>query len=207
VRQLTLGEETVNITSGSTTTSSTVRKLTGIADINWLGSAPDLGWYYDLKIGTGIGGERVVVSPTEDFGFVNVTSFLPLVDNDPCAGSGKSYFYRLDVSGTFTRPPFTGITAPTGSTLPPLSSLIGAELSFPLVSQASPLRPTNLTGTPTSGSTTLSQTAITTALGSGASVSASLTNPCGGTVPGLLPQLNCPQASLRVWREIPRGAR
>jgi type IV pilus assembly protein PilY1 len=207
LQQLTLAEETVNVTSNGVTTASTLRKLTGIADINWLGETPDLGWYYDLQVGTGPGGERVIVSPTEDFGFVNITSFLPLVDNDPCAGSGKSYFYRLDVSGNFTRPPFTGISAQTGSTLPPLSSLVGAELSIPLVSQASPLRPTNQTGTPTTGSTTLSQSTITTQLGSGASVSAAISNPCGGSVPGLAPQLNCPQAALRVWREIPRGAR
>lgn len=207
VRKLTLAEETVNVTSNGVTTASTLRKLTGIANINWLGETPDLGWYYDLQVGTGRGGERVIVSPTEDFGFVNVTSFIPLVDNDPCAGSGKSYFYRLDVSGNFTRPPFTGLSAQTGSTLPPLSSLVGAELSIPLVSQASPLRPTNQTGTPTTGSTTLSQSTITTQLGSGAAVSSAISNPCGGSVPGLAPQLNCPQAALRVWREIPRGAR
>lgn len=187
--------------------AATVRKLTGIGDINWApGSTQDLGWYFDLKVGTTGEGERVIASPTEDFGFVNVTTFVPLVDSDPCAGTGKSFFYRLDVSGTFTRVPFTGITPPTTNP-PPLSSLVGSELSIPQVAQAPTLRPTNQTGTPTTGSTTISQSQISGALGSSAAASSAIGNPCAGAVPGLPVTLSCPQAGLRVWREMPRGAR
>lgn len=202
LQQLTLTNETVKV--GSVTT--TVRKLNGIENINWqTGSTQDQGWYFDLQVGSGSGGERVIVSPTEDFGFVNVTSFAPVVDNNPCGGTGKSYFYRLDVAGTFSRPPFTGISAATGSTLPPLSSLIGGELAIGTPTQAVPLRPSNTSGA-TGGSTTLSASTITSSLGASATVSSAISNPCGGGVPGFLPQLNCPQAALRVWRDLPRGA-
>jgi type IV pilus assembly protein PilY1 len=206
VQQLTLGVETVSVTSNGVTTASTLRKLTGLANINWLGNTPDLGWYYDLQLVSGPGGERVIASPTEDFGFVNVTSFIPLVDNDPCVGSGKSHFYRLDVAGNFTRPPFTGVSAQTGSTLPPLSSLVGAELSIPLVSQATPLRPapSALTDTGSSTSVTVSQSTISGALAAGGGGSND-PQKCG-SVPGS-PDFNCSQGAVRVWREMPRGAR
>ena len=204
LQELTLEDETVVIAGAS----KVVRKLVGTANISWApGSTQDLGWYFDLKVGSGTGGERVIASPTEDFGFVNVTSFLPTADTDPCTGTGKSYFYRLDVTGTFTRPPFTGISASPGSTLPPLSSLVGAELTLPQVSQAPTLRQTNMTGTATATSTTLSESAITGRLGSSATVSSAIGNPCAGNVPGLAPQLSCPQAGSRVWRDLPRGAR
>ena len=203
LQALTLENQTVTI-AGAT---ATVRKLTGIGNISWApGSTQDLGWYFDLKIGSTGEGERVIASPIEDSGFVNVTSFVPTADNDPCSGSGKSFFYRLDIAGTFTRVPFTGITPPTTNP-PPLSSLVGSELTIPQVAQAPALRPTNQTGTQTSGSTTISQLQITGALGSSATASSAIANPCAAAVPGLPVTLSCPQAGLRVWREMPRGTR
>jgi type IV pilus assembly protein PilY1 len=200
LQQLVLENQPVTINGAP----ATVRKLTGIENISWA-AGQDLGWYFDLMVGTVGQGERVIASPTEDFGFVNVTSFEPLVDGDPCSGSGKSYFYRLDVAGTFTRLPFTGITPPNTTT--PLSSLVGSELSISQVAPPPALRPTSQTGTPTVGSTTLSLSAITGALGGGGGPADPIRNPCGASVPGLPVPLNCPQAGLRVWRDMPRGTR
>lgn len=200
LQQLVLENQPVTINGAP----ATVRKLTGIENISWA-PGQDLGWYFDLMVGTPGQGERVIASPTEEFGFVSVSSFVPLIDNDPCSGSGKSYFYRLDVAGTFTRLPFTGITPPTANP-PPLTSMVGMEMATGQVAQPVALRPTSQTGTPPTGSTTLSESQITGALGGG-SPAAQIIDSCNAVVEGVDARLPCEGGQLRVWREMPRGAR
>jgi type IV pilus assembly protein PilY1 len=202
LRQLTLADQTA-------TTGERFRQLNGTGSLNW---ATDLGWYFDLLVGTSNVGERVVASPAENFGFANVTTFEPSADGDPCLGGGRSFFYRLDVAGSFTRSPF----APTGgvANLPgtvPLNTVVGSELSTATVNQLQTLlRP--VAGSPTT-STALTSAEMAAIAGGTA---AAATNPClqsqagGQSLLGTAvssPTLNCPVAPLRVWREMPRGPR
>ena len=193
------------------TTGTRLRQLTGTSSLNW---NTDDGWYFDLQTTSG-SGERVVASPTAGFGFVNVTTFSPTSDADPCSGGGKSFFYRLDVSGSFTRAPFAnnGAVQNIASPTIPLSSLVGSELGVGSVSAAQTV------GSSTAASVTALSGALTrdqiNALGT-ATASQSLNNPCAGTnamIQGVgggqdrgLNQ-SCSQAGVRVWRELPRGRR
>jgi Tfp pilus tip-associated adhesin PilY1 len=202
LRQLTLADQVAS-------TGERFRQLNGTTSLNW---ATDLGWYFDLLVGSSNVGERVVASPAENFGFANVTSFEPSADGDPCLGGGRSFFYRLDVAGSFTRSPF----APTGgvANLPgtvPLNTVVGSELSTATVNQLQTLlRPVDGTA---STSTSLTDAQMTAIAGGTA---AAATNPClqsqagGQSLLGTAvssPTLNCPVAPLRVWREMPRGPR
>lgn len=206
LRQLTLVDRV------DTTTGVRLRQLTGTSDLNY---TTDDGWYFDLQTTASGAGERVVASPTEGFGFVNVVTFSPTSEADPCSGGGKSFFYRLDVSGSFTRAPFAnnGAVQNVASSTIPLSSLIGSELGGGTTSVPP------IVGSSTAASVTALSGALTrdqiNALGS-ATGSQSLSNPCAGTnataqfvgggAGGGL-QLSCPQAGVRVWRELPRGRR
>jgi type IV pilus assembly protein PilY1 len=203
LRQFTLVDQV------ETTTNTRFRQLTGTTSLNW---GTDNGWYFNLLVGTDADGERVVASPTENFGFVNITSFEPSTDGDPCQGGGRSFFYRLDVAGSFSRAPF----APTGpitnlpNTVAP-NTVVGSELSTATVNQLQTLlRPA--TGT-TNTSTTLSSTDTANLANRTASAA---TNPCLGSQAGgqslqgtavSSPSLSCPVAPLRTWRELPRNPR
>lgn len=195
-----------------TTTNTRFREISGTDGISWA-TGGDMGWYFDLAVGTG-SGERVVAAPVESFGFANVTTFEPSENNDPCRGTGRSFFYRLDITGTFTRAPFSNTG--TIANLPiavPRNLLIGSELAGGSLTQMQPiLRPQ--TGAPPATSSTL-LTAGQTADLAGRNANTN-TNPClqqvgggqslGGT-PISTPSLNCPVEPLRVWRELPRGPR
>jgi len=199
LRQFALVDQT-------SSTGERFRQLTGTSALNW---ATDNGWYFNLVAGAGAVGERVVASPSENFGFANVTSFEPSADGDPCLGGGRSFFYRLDVAGSFTRAPFAPISGlPAGV---PQNTVVGSELSTATVNQLQTLlRP--VTGT-TDTSTTLTQTQTGDLANRTANAA---TNPClssqagGQSLQGTAvssPTLSCPVTPLRVWREIPRGPR
>ncbi len=184
------------------------RQLNGTDTLNW---ATDNGWYFDLVTSAGNIGERVVASPSESFGFANVTTFEPTSQGDPCLGGGTSFFYRLDVAGSFTRSPFANQGAV--SNLPsnvPLNTVVASELPGGTVSGVQMML-RGAAGTMNT-STSLSSTQFG-ALGS-SSTSSPLTNPCllmDPNTKGILNQPiksatpNCPVAPLRVWRDLPRS--
>jgi type IV pilus assembly protein PilY1 len=225
LRQLTLVDQV------DSATNTRFRQLTGTTGLNW---NTDSGWYFNLLVGTDADGERVVASPSENFGFVNITSFEPSTDGDPCRGGGRSFFYRLDVAGSFTRAPFAATGAIANLTNPgaggsggsgsggsgtggsgtggiPINTIVGSELPTATVNQLQALlRPA--TGT-TNTSTTLSSTDTANLANRTASAA---TNPCLGSQASALslqgtaissPTLSCPVAPLRTWREIPRNPR
>jgi type IV pilus assembly protein PilY1 len=190
-------------------TGERFRQLSGTTALNW---TTDLGWYYNLAVGTDTNGERVIAAPTENYGFVNITSYEPSANGDPCQGGGLSFFYRLDVAGSFTRSPFAA-TGPITNlpNSPPLNTVVGTELTASTVTQLQTLlKPVDGT---TNTSTTLSQTDTAAIANRTASAA---TNPCLGSqaggpsrqaLPVSSPSLSCPVAPLRTWRELPRNPR
>jgi Tfp pilus tip-associated adhesin PilY1 len=200
LRQLTLADVTDPVTQAK------YRQLQGTTSLNW---NTDLGWYFNLTTGTAYG-ERVVASPTENFGFVNVTSFEPAANGDPCVGGGRSFFYRLDISGSFTRAPFAPAGLNNLDASIPRNTLIGAELEGPTVSGVQTLlRPVDGTAA-VSSTLTASQTAQLGSASQSAATNCSTAIGGGvGAVGNVLatPTLNCPVAPLRAWRELPRGPR
>jgi hypothetical protein len=84
--------------------------------------------------------------------------------------------------------------------------MVGMEMATGQVAQPVALRPTSQTGTPPTGSTTLSESQITGALGGG-SPAAQIIDSCNAVVEGVDARLPCEGGQLRVWREMPRGAR
>ena len=206
LRQFTL------VNQVDTTTGTRLRQLTGTSSLNW---TTDDGWYFDLEASGAGAGERVVASPTEGAGFVNVVTFSPTSDVDPCSGGGKSFFYRLDVSGSFTRAPFanTGAIQNVASPTIPLSSLVGSELGGGTIS-VPPIVGSSTSAVVTPQSGALTQNQINSLAGQTASQS--LGDPCAGTAAaaqfvgggqGVGPQTQCRGAGVRVWRELPRGRR
>jgi type IV pilus assembly protein PilY1 len=206
LRQFTL------VNQVDTTTGTRLRQLTGTSSLNW---TTDDGWYFDLEASGAGAGERVVASPTEGAGFVNVVTFSPASDVDPCSGGGKSFFYRLDVSGSFTRAPFanSGAVQNVASSTIPLSSLVGSELGGGTTS-VPPIVGSSASAVVTPQSGALTQSQINSL--SNQAASQSFGNPCAGTAAsaqfvgggqGNSLQMSCPQAGVRVWRELPRGRR
>lgn len=193
------------------------RVLTGIPSggFPWTGASPKSGWVFDLLVGTSRG-ERVLQAPVENFGFANVTTYEPSEDGNPCLGGGRSFFYRLDITGSFTRSPFlnTGpvselANASTGGVPPNL--IIGSELLGPTINRLEQLVIPATSTTDTSA--TLSQTQTRDLADRQAATS---TNPCSAAKlrgPGNrgntlnAPTPNCPTTPLRVWRDMPRGPR
>ncbi|MCA3216993.1 MAG: hypothetical protein ING59_00190 [Burkholderiales bacterium] len=202
---LTLTEQTVTVTPG---VQRTFRILDNTSGLNW---ATHRGWFFNLRIGSNNTGERVLVTPIENFGFMNITSYEPIAGGDRCRGGGRSFFYRLDIAGTFTRSPFA--EAGPITSLPPgidrrqvigidVPPMIGAPT---LINRAAP----PFTGVPTS---TLDSATMGT-MGTGKATS---TDPCADTLnsnydtqanPVSSPQFACPVPALRVWRDLPRGPR
>ena len=214
LRQLTLVDR-VEPVSGTR-----YRQLTGTAALNW---ATDLGWYFNLTSGAA-NGERVIASPTENGGFAGVTTFEPLSDGDPCKGGGRSFFYRLDVSGSFTRAgfaatgPITSLTGSGGSgsgstEAIPLNSIVGSELSGWVVSQLQTLR------VPVTATVLTSRSLNDAGFDRVSDPTRAQRDPCEQTAgggPGVrgislvslgTPQFSCPGSPLRVWRDLPRGPR
>jgi type IV pilus assembly protein PilY1 len=204
----------LTLANRSSSTGERFREISGTDGISW-DAGGDLGWYLDLAVGSS-SGERVVAAPVENFGFVNVTTFEPSENNNPCLGDGRSYFYSLDIAGTFTRAPFsnTGSVAGLPSSVD-RSLIVGSELDQFTLNALQPIQRPQ-TGTPPPNSSTSLTSAQTAALaGRTASVS---TNPCGAEQqisgaqggkarPVSGPAQNCPIAPLRTWRDLPRGAR
>jgi type IV pilus assembly protein PilY1 len=190
-----------------TVSGARYRQLTGTDALNW---ATDLGWYFNLTAGAA-NGERVIASPTEHGGFASITTFEPLSDGDPCKGGGRSFFYRLDVSGSFTRSPF----APVGpiTALPPAvarNTVVGSELLGPSISQLQTLR------VPAAATVLTSRVLDGAGFDRVAEPDRRPRDPCEATRgggPGLAggslgtPQFSCPGSPLRVWRDLPRGPR
>ena len=71
--------------------------------LNW--SSNPGGWYFDLITATA-NGERVVASPILSGGLLQLTSFAPTSQGDPCIPGGISYVYRLDLASTFNQSVF-----------------------------------------------------------------------------------------------------
>jgi type IV pilus assembly protein PilY1 len=200
LRELTLADITDSVTGKK------YRQLQNTTALNW---ANDLGWFFNLSTGTAYG-ERVVASPTENFGFVNVTSFEPAANGDPCVGGGRSFFYRLDISGSFTRAPFnTGGLNNLDATIP-RNTVVGAELEGPTISGVQTLlRPVDGTSAVSSSLTSTQTSALG---GASQSAATNCNSAIGGGVGAVgnalaTPTLNCPVAPLRIWRDLPRGPR
>jgi len=79
------------------------RILTGVDGIDF---AKSKGFFFDLIVGASATGERALVVPVADAGFANFQTFEPQAGGDPCSGGGRSYAYRLDLGGSFSRAPF-----------------------------------------------------------------------------------------------------
>jgi type IV pilus assembly protein PilY1 len=201
---LALSEQTVTVSPGVT---RAFRILDNTAGLNW---ALHRGWFFDLRIGTNNTGERVLVTPIDNFGFMNVTSYEPIAGGDRCRGGGRSFFYRLDIAGTFTRSPFAETGDITNLGAIDRRRVVGVEV--PPVMGA----PTLLTGgsqpfTGTPGSSLNSST-----LTGLSRQRATSTDPCaamrmtgGSTLNQPLAgiPLTCAVPALRVWRDLPRGPR
>lgn len=168
------------------------RQINGQAAINW---TTDSGWYFDLRVGSNNNGERVLVSPIDALGYLNLTTYEPLADGDPCVGTGLSYFYRLDVASSFQRGAFAG-QAP---------SIVGARTD-PSIAPPNIMRQRSDAAAGTLRNPTSAQ--LRQALGSGSPAS---TDPCetgkGNAVTGAaanLPALACENLFVRTWRDLPR---
>jgi type IV pilus assembly protein PilY1 len=200
LREFTLADIT------DTVSGAKYRQLQNTTALNW---ATDLGWYFNLSSGTAYG-ERVVASPNENFGFVNVTSFEPAANGDPCVGGGRSFFYRLDIAGSFTRAPFSSGGLNNLDASIPRNTVIGAELEGPTISGVQTLLK------PVDGTTSFTSSLTTTDTAGLAGATESAATNCNTAVGGgvgavgnalATPTLNCPVAPLRIWRELPRVPR
>lgn len=199
------------LTLSNRTQASSTQRFRVLENTDGLDWTEHSGWFFDLKVGTATG-ERVLVTPIDNFGFANVTTFEPVAGGDRCQGGGASFFYRLDIAGTFTRAPFSQLPTFSGDTQPNVRTVVGSEVPAligapTLLSVASP--PTSAT----LGS--LDSSALTSLTGS-QRTRAAATDPCAAIravgrttlnrpVAGL--PLSCPIPPLRVWRELPRGPR
>jgi type IV pilus assembly protein PilY1 len=200
---LSLTEQTV----GTGPSARRFRILDGTAGLNW---ASHSGWYFNLRIGTNNTGERVIVTPIENFGFMNISSYEPVAGGDPCKGGGASFFYRLDIAGSFTRVPFTetGLVGSLPITVP-RTTVVGVDMP-PMIGA-----PTLMTGgSPTTS--TAGSSLTNTQLGALPRQRATATDPCStmravnrstlnAPVAGL--PITCAVPPLRVWRDLPRGPR
>jgi len=74
-----------------------------VSALNWSGNIG--GWYFDMKVGSA-NGERVIASPIMVGGLLQVTSFAPTSQGDPCVPGGISYIYRLDLATSFNQSVF-----------------------------------------------------------------------------------------------------
>ncbi|MCU0951385.1 MAG: PilC/PilY family type IV pilus protein [Burkholderiaceae bacterium] len=195
-----------SLTDRVASTGERFRQLNGTAALNW---TTDNGWYFDLIASAGAVGERVIASPVASFGFANVTTFEPTSQGDPCLGGGRSFFYRLDVGGSFTRTPFANEGAV--SNLPsnvPLSSIVASELPGGTVSGGQSLVRAVAGTTATSNSLTDANFG-----GGGGQPPPPFDNPCDFidnfnmllSGQGASSQKgSCPITNLRVWRDLPR---
>jgi type IV pilus assembly protein PilY1 len=179
------------------------------SSLNW---STHNGWKIDLRVGTSVrgSGERVLTTPIDNFGFMNVTSFVPSASSGGCRGSGSSVFYRLDIAGSFSRAPFNDVTLNnSGGTRIDIRNIVGMEV--PGSMGAATLLTQGSTATTDSG-TSLTQTALTSLLGDPTASRA--TDPCrqirayfrtinaqaASSVP-----LSCAVPALRVWQNLPSG--
>jgi type IV pilus assembly protein PilY1 len=200
---LSLTQQTV----GTAPNERRFRVLNGTDGLTW---ANHSGWYFNLRVGTNNTGERVLVTPIENFGFMNITSYEPVAGGDRCKGGGGSFFYRLDIAGSFTRVPFTetGLVASLPSTTS-RTTVIGIDMP-PMIGA-----PTLMTGG--SPTTTAEGSGLTsTQLGSLPRQRAAATDPCATIRAVGKSTLNSPTAGLpitcaipplRVWRDLPRTPR
>ena len=197
LRQFTFTE------TGTAAARDRLRSLNGVASLNW---GTDNGWRVDLMVGTNAVGERVFVTPIEQAGFLNFTSFEPIAGGDRCTGGGASFFYRFDIAGNFTR---SGIRAPGGGVRPPDvvgSEFLGSVGGLRIFGRASDTTASSLSvldkGSLRDMLANPKKSAATDACASGGPGGNSVPNvPTGGA---LAP---CPNQAQRVWRELPRGRR
>ena len=123
------------------------RKL-DVSGLNWSGNIG--GWYFDLKVGTA-NGERIIASPIMVGGLLQVTSFAPTTQGDPCIPGGISYVYRLDLAGSFNQsvfmsqlPNVVGIQQSPGSVAGAGVFYLGANPGAMVASETGANQATNL---------------------------------------------------------------
>ncbi len=171
------------------------RSISGVSNINFGGTTPDAGWYFDLSVSGAATGERIITRPVDDgYGYAEVTSYEPLAQGDPCRGGGNSYFYRLDIAGTFRRLAFSGrnvadVGAPIAPTFAPVASL---RKQAPNVGTPGTFDPKDIFKRPPPPSP--------------GDCPPGFNNPITAT-PEVVPVKACGIPSLRAWRELPRGSR
>jgi type IV pilus assembly protein PilY1 len=168
------------------------RSLNGTSAIDW---TTDLGWYFELRVGAGTG-ERVIVSPTENLGYVNITSYEPLAGGDPCQGGGLSFFYRLDIASTFRRGAFSG--RPANEVGVSMAPMLGAPTlmtsgNVPSAAQQPSLSAAELPGLLTNRNRSVGANPCPTGFGRSTLNAAQRA-----------PDTLCEVPSLRTWRELPR---
>lgn len=202
LRQFTLTE------TGTQANRNRVRALNGVNALNW---NTDRGWYLNLhptNVAYPPAGERVIVTPAEDLGFINVTSFEPIAGADKCQGGGQSFFYRFDVTGNFQRVGFRGLAA----------NVVGVEMPGSLAGYANAGKPS---APDTTGGVRQAQISDIVRRALGASGGASgATNACAGggdgivalgksnaNVPSATQAMSCLIPAQRVQRDMPRGRR
>jgi type IV pilus assembly protein PilY1 len=173
----------------------TFRELNGAGSVNWQTRS---GWLVDLRVGAVNNGERIIHAPIDSLGYLTVTSYEPVSGGDPCLGGGKSFFYRFDLAGNFTRDafdnrPVNNVGVSVEATVSP-QRLMGKQ-------DGAPVTPTSQRDLSVGQLNQLLATEqgtnrVNCGLGVGSSVRndqfAALRGPCA--VPGV-----------RVWREMPRG--
>jgi type IV pilus assembly protein PilY1 len=199
---LSLTEQTVTVGPGKT---RTFRILNNTETQIW---KTYRGWFFDLRVGGLNTGERVLVTPIENLGFVNITSYEPVAGGNPCLGGGRSFFYRLDIAGTFTRSPFaeTGDVTNLSNTID-RRTVVGVDVP-PVIGA-----PTLLTGGSQPFSGTPGTGLDSSTLKGLSRQRATSTDPCAAmrlagsstlnqTVAGI--PLTCAVPAMRVWRDLPR---
>ncbi len=196
--------DTVTITKSNLQQATLADLAGGFRSIAWptaMNWASKKGWYLDLKVGAGAGGERIVGPPVASGGKISFTSFRP-TSADPCDSSGTSYLYVFDLASGLTRPAFEGEPVEVigrrldegvlGGTIP----LYAPPTGGPVANQ---IDASSLTGL--SDSTLYSLTGTTVSKGASGSTCASgatsmgqsamaVPTTCAGTLP------------LRVWRDL-----
>lgn len=111
------------------------------------------GWYFDMIVGTA-NGERVVATPILIGGVLQVTSFAPTTQGDPCVPGGLSYIYRLDLASTFGQsvfmnqlPNVVGVIQQPGSVAGSSVFYIGANAGATVASETAASQAQNLGNT------------------------------------------------------------
>jgi type IV pilus assembly protein PilY1 len=193
-------DKTPTLVTQSALTKLTLAAISGTKNRNLSGTdsfdGTSKGFYFELAVSGSALGERVLAQPGESFGFVDVWTYEPEADGDPCRGGGASYLYRLDLAGAFSRSGF----ATTSAVGVQVSAQIGESTGLSKLSGGST--------TSTSSQRKLTAGELKALVSDRKETKETIDCRSVGVTVAADPQaaarLNCTVETLRVWRELPR---